>query len=107
MRGTFYTNIMKKLCPTERYSIHSSVQSSSCEKSVHTQEILCRMLNTSSNLNWQEYGAHFITDYMIQTRLSGYSAANIFDSMMKDDENGVLLMYREKGFMRMENHQET
>ena len=58
---------------SNREVLHSqSAQSSGCKKSVHTQEILRRMLNTSSKLEWQEHGAPVVTDYMVRMREAGY-----------------------------------
>ena len=98
---------------SNREVLHSqSAQSSGCKKSVHTQEKLRRMLNTSSKLEWQEHGAPVVTDYMVRMREAGYGegmrrtvlqhAANIFESMKRDDENGVRPLYREKGYLRIE-----
>ena len=89
-----------------------SAHSSSCMRSVHTQEILRRMLNTSTDLEWEKYGAPVITDYMLRMRQAGNGegmrknalrhAANIYASMRKDDESGLRPMYREKNFQRIE-----
>ena len=77
---------------SSRDVLHSqSAQSSSCKRSVHTQEILRRMLNTSPILDWQVHGAPFLNDYMVRMREAGYgeamrknvlkSAANIYERM--------------------------
>ena len=56
--------------------LHSqSAQSSSCKRSVHTLDVLRRMLNTSPKLEWKEYGAPFIKDYMARMRKAGYGEA--------------------------------
>ena len=41
----------------------NSAQSASCKKSVHLQEVLRRIMNTSSRLNWNEEVAQVLTDY--------------------------------------------
>ena len=79
-----------------------SAHSSSCMRSVHTQEILRRMLNTSTDLEWEEYGAPVITDYMLCMRQAGngegmrrnalWHAANIYVSIKKGDESGLRTM---------------
>ena len=41
-----------------------STQSCECKHNVHVQELLRRVLNTSSNLDWDIVVAPFLSDYM-------------------------------------------
>ena len=49
-----------------------SAQSATCKRNVHIQEVLRRMLNCSTRLNWQEEVAPFLTDYMARMFEAGY-----------------------------------
>ena len=77
----------------------NSAQSASCKKSVHVQEVLRRIMNTSSRLNWNEEVAPVLTDYMGRMLTAGYSegyrknvlqhAFRILDRKKQDDVNGI------------------
>ena len=49
-----------------------SAQSMTCKRSVHVQEVLRRMLNTSPKLDWQEHGAPCVTEYMTRMMWAEY-----------------------------------
>ena len=76
-----------------------SAQSSSCKKSVHVQETLRRILNTSSRLEWGTDVVPVLTEYMSRMMAAGYdekyrgsvltNALRIFDKMKKDQEDGI------------------
>ena len=47
-----------------RQILHSqSAQSDKCKRSVHVNEVVRRILNTSAKLEWSEYVAPVLTDY--------------------------------------------
>ena len=81
-----------------------SAQSSSCKKSVHVQELLRRILNTSSRLDWTTTVAPVLTDYMQRMKTAGYNegcrksvlghALRIFDRMKQEDQDGIRPLYR-------------
>ena len=81
-----------------------SVQSTACKKSVHVREIVRRILNTSSRLDWDTVVAPIITDYLGRMMLAGYSeryrksclghAYRIHDKMKKEEEEGVRPIHR-------------
>ena len=81
-----------------------SAQSSSCKKSVHVQELLRRILNTSSRLNWTTTVAPVLTDYMKRMMSAGYHegyrksvlghALRIYERMRQEDQDGVRPLYR-------------
>ena len=76
-----------------------SAQSRSCKKSVHVQELLRRILNTSDRLDWQESVAPVLTDYMTRMMAAGYSqdyrksiltnTLRIHDKMVREQEEGT------------------
>ena len=59
-----------------------------------------------------EFEAPFITDYMVRMRQAGYGEAmrmsvlqhaeRIYEQMRKEDAEGTIPMYREKGYQRVE-----
>ena len=76
-----------------------SAQSASCKKSVHVQEILRRIKNTSSRLDWSQTIAPVLTDYMTRMMAAGYrenyrrsvltNAFRIHDKMVREHEEGI------------------
>ena len=76
-----------------------SAQSSSCKKSVHVQETLRRILNTSSRLEWGTDVVPVLTKYMSRMMAAGYdekyrrsvltNALRIFDKIKQEQEDGT------------------
>ena len=76
----------------------NSAQSVSCRNSVHTQEILRRLLNSSPALDWKTRVAPVLSCYMSRMMLSGYPekyrvdtltrAFRIYDRMVEEDSSG-------------------
>ena len=53
--------------------MHSqSALSNQCKRSVHTQEVVRRLLNSSVRLNWDTEMAPVITEYMGRMKVAGY-----------------------------------
>merc|ERR1712240_688905 len=50
-----------------------SAHSAACKRSVHTQEVIRRVLNCSRNLDWDNQIAPFVTEYMIRIKIAGCS----------------------------------
>lgn len=83
-----------------------SAQSITCRNSVHTQEIVRRLLNSSPFLDWKTCVAPVLTEYMLRMKQSGYPekyrvdtltrALRIYDKMVEDDRNGTRPIYRPK-----------
>ena len=83
-----------------------SAQAASCKKSVHVQEVLRRIMNTSTRLDWTEEVAPVLSNYMGRMMLAGYSegyrknvlqhAFKIIDRKKQEVENGVRPMFRKK-----------
>ena len=58
---------------TSKLVMHSmSAQSYYCKKSVHTQEVVRRLLNSSVRLDWDQEIAPVITTYMSRLMNAGY-----------------------------------
>ena len=84
----------------------ASAQSTQCKDSVHTQEILRRLLNSSTRLCWKEAVAPVISEYMGRLMVAGYSQAfrkkilekalRIYDQMGRDEAEGIRPIYRPK-----------
>ena len=85
-----------------------SAQSVSCRNSVHTQELLRRMLNSSPLLDWRSCVAPVLTEYMLRMLRSGYPekyrvdtltrALRIYDKMVQQDLSGERPLYRPKNW---------
>ena len=83
-----------------------SAQSVTCRNSVHTQEIIRRLLNSSPLLDWNVSVAPVLSDYMLRMMQAGYPekyrvdtltrAFRIYDKMVKEDREGVRPLYRPK-----------
>ena len=94
--------------PTASRSIlhANSAQAVTCRNSVHTQEILRRILNSSPLLDWKAAVAPVLTEYMLRMLQSDYPekyrvdtlsrAFRIYDNMIKEDREGVRPLYRPK-----------
>ena len=75
-----------------------STQSAACKRSVHTMEIVRRILNTSTKLDWNTCIAPVLTEYMCRMKHAGYGEGyrkgiltrglNIYDKMREEDGNG-------------------
>jgi hypothetical protein len=73
----------------------TSAISASCKRSVHTQEVLRRLFNSSRRLDWKTEIAPVITEYMGRMMHAGYPekyrrdtlsrALRIYDKMVEDD----------------------
>ena len=94
--------------PTASHNImHAkSAQSISCRNSVHTQEILRRLFNSSPLLDWKTCVAPVLSCYMSRMMHSGYPekyrvdtltrAFRIYDKMVEEDNSGTRPLYRPK-----------
>ena len=80
-----------------------SAQALSCRNSVHTQEILRRLLNSSPLLDWKTWLAPVLSEYMRRMMHSGYPekyridtlsrSLNIYDKMVAEDSSGTRPLY--------------
>ena len=89
-----------------------SAHSAPCKRSVHTQEIIRRLMNSSHRLNWKEETAPVITEYMRRMKVAEYSekyrknileqALRIYDKKWEDDRKGVRPIFRPKSWKKEE-----
>ena len=89
-----------------------SAHPASCKRSVHTQEVIRRILNCSRRLDWETETAPVVSDYMLRMRKAGYSekyresiltnAVNIFAKKVEDERNNVRPVYRHKNWKKDE-----
>ena len=73
-----------------------SAQSAACKRSVHAVEMVRRILNTSTKLDWGEYVAPVLTNYLTRMKQAGYGekyrkstllkALGMFDRMKEESE---------------------
>jgi hypothetical protein len=80
--------------------------SPSCKRSVHTQEVLRRLFNSSRRLDWDTEVAPQISLYLSRMMEAGYPerysrdtlkrCLRIYDSMVEDDASGIRPLYRPK-----------
>ena len=89
-----------------------SAHSAACKRSVHTQEVIRRLMNSSHRLNWKEETAPVITEYMRRMKVAEYSekyrknileqALRIYDKKLEDDRKGVRPIFRPKSWKKEE-----
>ena len=93
--------------------LHSkSAHSAACKRSVHTQEVLRRLLNCSRSLEWETQVAPVITEYMKRMKTAGYKeryrktvldhALRIYDGKWKAHDEGTRPIYRAKDYQKGE-----
>ena len=97
--------------------LHSeSAHSAACKRSVHTQEVLRRLLNSSERLVWKEDIAPVITEYMRRMMVAGYGenyrksvlqhALGIYDKKWEDHRNGIRPICRPKEWKKRQRIEE-
>ena len=83
-----------------------SAQSDKCKRSVHVNELVRRILNTSARLDWSEFVAPILTDYCVRIRQAGYDeiyrkrtieqALRIYDRLVDNEKEGIRPVHRPK-----------
>ena len=83
-----------------------SAHPSTCKRSVHTQEIVRRLLNSAPSLDWEKEVTPVISEYMQRMKDAGYGegyrksilkqALAIYDAKVEDEKNGVRPIHRPK-----------
>ena len=82
--------------------IHAqSAVSSKCKFSVHVNEIIRRILNTSSRLDWNDQTAPILTEYMVR-RKEAFKAFKNHDRILKYAEEGRKPVNRPKEWQKEE-----
>ena len=90
-----------------RQILHSqSAQSDKCKRSVHVNEVVRRILNTSAKLEWSDYVAPVLTDYCLRMKQAGYNemyrkrtleqALRVHDRFINDEKNSLRPVHRPK-----------
>ena len=89
-----------------------SAQSSTCKRNVHVREVIRRILNTSTKLDWNGNVAPCLTEYMKRMQLAGYdakfrkqtlqNAIRIYDRMVQEQEQGVKPLNRPRDWNKEE-----
>jgi hypothetical protein len=82
------------------------VLKSECKRSVHVNEEVRRILNTSARLDWSDHVATVLTDYLVRMKHGGYNeiyrkrtleqALRVYDRMLDNEKNGVQPVHRPK-----------
>ena len=93
-----------------------SAHSAACKRSVHTQEVMRRLLNTSHRLSWEEEAAPIITEYMDRMKEAGYGenyrkdvlthALQIYDKKWEEHRKGNCPIFRPKNWKRKERRED-
>ena len=93
-----------------------SAHSSNSKRSVHISELVRRMLNTSRRLDWNEYVAPVLQEYMGRMMAAGYSeqyrenilrnAIAVYDSKVVEDSEGGTPLNRPNGYKKTERRKE-
>ena len=89
-----------------------SAHPSACKRSVHVQEIIRRLLNSSPKLDWKTEVAPIVSDYMMRMKDAGYGeryrksileqALAIYDRKKEEERNGQRPVYRPKSWQKEE-----
>ena len=79
-------------------------------------EMIRRILNTSSRLDWEEHTAPILTDYMVRMKKAEYSEKyrkivlektfKRHDKMVKEDEEGRRPLHRPKDWQKEERQKD-
>ena len=91
---------------------NKSAHTGTCKRSVHTQEVLRRLMNCSRELDWSEEVAPVATEYMYRMKMAGYkeeyrksiaqSALKIFKLKQDEDREGIRPMFRPRDWKKEE-----
>ena len=98
---------------SSRAILHAnSAHPSACKRSVHVQEIVRRLMNSSPTLDWKKEVAPVLTEYMQRMKDAGYSegyrkrilqqALSIYDSKIREEREGQRPVYRPKSWQKEE-----
>ena len=112
LRHKHYEKSMaSKLVISER-----SAHPKSGKRSVHIAEIVRRLTNTSRELDWDQYVAPILSEYMARMKAAGYSqdyrqhvlqnALNIYDLKLRKNNEGITPLNRPKGYRKLERRKE-
>ena len=93
-----------------------SAHSGTCKRSVHINELVRRMSNTSQRLDWTEHVAPVLTEYMRRMMAAGYkenyrkdilkNAISIFKIKLEKSKEGITPLNRPKDYRKAERRKE-
>ena len=93
-----------------------SAHPTSTKRAIHIAELVRRLLNTSRDLDWDQYVAPVLSEYMARMKAAGYNedyrkhclqhALKIYDAKLRDNDNGVSPLNRLPGFRKVERRKE-
>ena len=89
-----------------------SAHSGNCKRSVHINELVRRMCNTSRLLDWDQFVVPVLNDYMLRMARAGYhqeyrknvllNAFAVYDSKVKKHIDGDCPINRPPGYKKVE-----
>ena len=110
--GTLLYQHYEKSVSSKTVIDRNSGHPESCKRSVHTQEIIRRLLNCSHRLDWQEDVTPYINEYMRRMKRAGYgekyrkgvlaAALGIVNRKWQDHNNGIRPIFRPKDWNKEE-----
>ena len=93
-----------------------SAHSTNCKRSVHISELVRWCQNTSNRLEWEQYFAPALEDYMTRMARAGYNekyrrdvlanAIHIYEKRVADSEAGGVPLNRPNSYQRIERRKE-
>ena len=102
----------EKPVTSRRVLAAQSAQATTCKRSVHVRELVRRILNTSSRLEWDPHVASVLTDYLARMMNAGYNeyyrkvtldrALAIYDRMKQNENDGIQPVNRPKDWQLKE-----
>ena len=114
--GVAYYKHYEKPVASKQVIPSRSAHSNKCKRSVHISELVRRCLNTSKELEWKEYFAPALEDYMKRMMQAGYqekyrrdvlaNAIHIYERKVSDSEAGGIPLNRASSYQRVERRRE-
>ena len=84
--------------------------------SVHIAEIVRRLMNTSRELDWDQYVVPILSEYMARMKAAGYNqdyrqhvlqnALSVYDAKLRKNDEGVTPLNRPKGYQKLERRKD-
>ena len=115
-KGTAYYQHYEKPVSSKLVISSRSAHAKGCTRSVHVSELERRISNTSKNLDWDEYVAPVLTDYMTRMKAAGYNenyrkhvllnALALSDNKVRKAEAGEVPLNRPAGYRKIQRRKE-
>ena len=114
--GRIYYQHFEKPTSSKLVISSRSAHSGTCKRSVHINELVRRMSNTSQRLDWTEHVAPVLTEYMRRMMAAGYkenyrknilqNAISIFNIKLQKSNEGITPLNRSKDYRKAERRKE-